>query len=334
MANPQFLNNCYCGKEVEGFIKKVYGDTNFISAFEPRILPSFKCEYVLRTAQIDGCLEAYTCESETPSNQITFDQRTGTMCPIQYGLSINKDALLCTVFEKEYTAGIWNDDIRDTTIWAEVLQLVREYVANQYDLMLLQGDTEYSVSGCTFPCDGLIKKLVEDDNVPKVGISEEVLTCQYPQNNIVNNVFVPMLSAIGVLQFNAQYKNRLKFGVSTDVFEAFVKSLYNNQFQTNEQESLGVPTWRGYPVIPLINMPAGTAILTYSDNLGVFFDAQDDLNQLRIIDKSEFQKSCLLEVWLATRFAVDYMNPEHIVLASTDYTPIEGCNECPCDSGN
>jgi hypothetical protein len=301
----------YSGKAVNELLTQSFSETLFHKNFGARILPGFKCKYNYFQVIGGGTLETYS-SCPTTFGDITLNQRSGSMCEIQYLKEMDKNALACTAREIFTAVGFNAESVTDDTLFTEaVLEVILSEVSTQWDNVILNGD----VAGGSPPldvCDGLLFKWNADPDVIDVTIVPANITPSAVIGEL-NKVYNAVPSS---LKFNSNPLRTVKFGVSINIADAYAQYLtqQGNGFNFFDPTKPGVMKYLGYEIVPLAFLPNDTAFATYPYNIALFVDGEEDFSEIRTWDLSESRPCDKIQMRVKYRSAVDYGFGTEIVL--------------------
>lgn len=303
----------YSGKEVDQILIESFKDTLFYNTFGARILRGFKCKYTYYDLSTEATLQAYeVCPAVF--EDLTLNQRTGEMCEFQMPLEMDKNSLVCTLREK-YLAEGFNDEspLDDTAFVAAMTEMVLGRIAEQYDDIILNGDTVYGTDYLDL-CDGLLAKFEADADVIDVG------NTAVTASNVLTELNKIYAAVPAELKSRARQAGRkLKFGVAQNIFDAYLQALTQtgNGFNFYSPDGmLASVAYLGYEIVPLALLPDDTAFATYPDNIALYRDGDGDFASLTIRDLSNSQICDKIQMRVKFRSGVDYGYGKYIVYYS------------------
>ena len=317
------VNAQFYGKDVDEVLVKAFKDTLLYTAFQPKIMTGYKCNYTFWNLTNNGSLQPYTACSTTPTS-MTMDQRTGALCNFEFQTSMDKNALVCSARERFLAEGFNAESpLDDSFLVAAMTEVMLGTVAEQWDEVLLTGVATEPFVDYLDICDGLIQKFTDnvESGTEPGGTVIIVANDTVTTSNVLAELNLIYASVPASLKsFTRQGGRRLKFAVSRNIADAYIEVITQTQagFNAFNPTLPGALLYKGYEMVILDSLPANTAFATYSDNIAIFVDGDGDFSEIRFWDKSDSGPCDEIVARIKFRSAIDFGVGAEIVWY-TDY---------------
>lgn len=245
----------------------------------------------------DGCTHVW--------NDATLNQRNGTICEFETALAFTYSSLTSTAEEVNTQMSFPNEKISQATkLWNAILASLVKSVGNQWDNIVINGDSDAGV-GILDLCDGLLKKFLADPDV--IDVSGTTLT----PANIIAELQKGIAALPDHLAFNSDFPVQFLMNAKT---ARIYKSVLANSLQTNRDITQAQPLFiEDYEIIVDKFMPDNEYFISYGENFFFVKDGESDMTTLKISDLGLTTSCDRIEVVLKFRAAVDYERGGDIV---------------------
>lgn len=284
-------NNVFAGQRLDQIIYDAFQQATLIRNSGFRVIPGLKTKVQWPDFTTDAQIQQYACEM-TPEGNLTGVRKTAELCEFALNLTTCKRDLEGTMFEDSYrrgNAGAWTDD---SELLAAIIALVTGKMVDQQDDLLLNGNTTYTNVDKPYLdyCDGLLYQFSQDDDVTPVSSPVAI-----DKANVATE-FDRLFNAAPPITTLGSEATMGKLYVSSNVYMAALMYastaaandnpfFYTADRGTGQADRLQYIKW---DVIRLHNLPDNSMFFTFPNNVGVLTDVTGEFNELRIVDKSQY----------------------------------------------
>ena len=295
----------YSGKDINMIMQECFADTLFHKKFGARVVESIKSKYFWFDISNSIELQSFQSCPTTGFDDFTLNQNSKQLCEFMALANIDHNAVIATAREIYYKKGVLNEKIMDDSVlFNALLESMMKTIANQWDDIILNGDTAGATGTYLDLCDGFLTQWAADADV----IDQPGVLANITASGIVTELN-KIINAIPDCFRYGNAERIAKIGLSMDMFKAYEQFL----MQTGGfNPGLSLPTnagfysFMGLEIVPLFYLPAGTAFATWADNLMLVYDDATDFANLKVIDKSLYSSCDQLEIKLGARGGITY----------------------------
>lgn len=296
MATTVTVNSDYKGLPAGEIFGQIFKQANTIKDGLITVHPNIVGSGYLRKTYIGDGLADYSCGFNA-SGSVTLDETEVTPKKLKVNLEICKETFRGRWSAAQMGFSAWNKEIPADEREAILLELGNS-ISAKIDSYIWTGNG--ATSG---QFNGLIPQLVAD--AATVDVVGAVITSA--------NVVAEMGKALDAASDEVTSREDFVFGVSKNVFRAYVRALSatNANFKSDETY------FDGYKVSIINGLPANTMVLYPSANVGFLTGLESDLQEIMIKDMDETDLSGNIRVKMVFTAGVGYVDASDIVLYKT-----------------
>lgn len=306
----------------------------FIPSADPFIAEGYKSKVNWGILDVEGCLGPYSVCADTNIQDITYQERQQELVRFQANFLVRHDALFATLRETRYRQGqLRGSFLDDSEVQSLLLNTIKTKLGVAANELIVKGSTYYSLAnGCVDggTLDGLLSQFNSNVNVAKVAKGNSTTVSTSTSNGVFQSIEAALDALPANIRFSADPNRSIKLYGAIDVVDAFRKSIHQiggNSYFIGVTQG-GSPQFvasQPYPtakvrggmleLVPLQELPSGQFYITWPKNIGVFFDASDDLTNINIVDERVTKNCDQVSMRVNAAMAVALFRPEDIVYA-------------------
>lgn len=305
MKNFKFAivdNTTYAGKDALDFYSKALLEGASKATF--RVVPGVKSKIKLPRYDVGNLIKPAGC-AWSNQGEGTLSQKEMEVCAKDIQLE-----LCTTTFEQNFLGellrpGHNTGEVAPAEFMDYMLNQVALKVQNDLEIAVWQGDSE----DMSYPyniCDGLIKKLNDDNSVIDVTTSPlEVVN--------VSNVISVLKAVYQAIPKTVIKNQNLKMYVSDYIYKLYQEAVAN---ASAEAYYVGAkePNFLGIPLHWSPGMPDGTVVAAVSTNLVLLTDLLSDEEEVNVIPQAAISGVRSVRIAGGFKFGVDFLIGEEIVI--------------------
>ena len=307
MATTTSITTAYVGEFSSKYVSAALLSANTIDAGGLTILPNVKYKQTLNKISTDAILKNATCDFDATST-VTLTERVLTVEDFQVNLQLCKKDFHNTYMGMEQGASAF--DTLPKSFADYLIAYTADKVSAAVETAIWSG-----ANATAGQIDGFETLLAADADLPAANeVGGTTVTAA--------NVIVELGKIVAAIPAAVYGRDGLKIYASRNIVKAYVSALggfvatiggagvdnKGTQWYTD-----GSLSFDGIPIFMASGMTSNVAICTYQENLYFGCSVLSDMNEVRVIDMSEFDGSQNVRIVMRMGFGIQYANVEDIV---------------------